>query len=212
MKFLNIVTTFLAMAVHASICDVAVIVEKSFQIKAGLNGRPNQLKDYIKQKISEANAPFLGGANHPDGSLQLNFNIATIQLIDDLGYNDIGANVQNFEQKIREIVQDPNRCMVMFLSGRRLYWHGQENLGRSNGIGKACDRNWVFLTFNSHERLPRLMAHEMGHFMGALHDDESEFCKNDRGFVMSGPTYPLRFSFCSFNRIREKLPGFTCLR
>jgi hypothetical protein len=202
MKFLNIVTTFLAMAVHASICDVAVIADRHFARAAGYIHGSDELKDFIRQKVGEAAVPF-------KDAFGLTINIATIQSVENPPVTD--NHPQDFQTVANTVVQDPNRCFVIFLTGRKkLLYNGQPVLGISP-IGVACNRFVLSAKYVDNDQIRNTMAHEMGHMLGARHDADTAKCKNDKGFIMSGID-KLEFSGCSIGAIAKKLPSYTCLR
>lgn len=200
MKFLGMIT--FAMAVYGRVCDVAVLADRSFAAASGFTHESAELKEFIQTKVRKAAAPL----NSPFG---LTINIATIQFVENPPVS-VDDHYMDFQRVASNTVLDPNRCLVIFFTGRdKVLNNGIPHLGMSP-LGKACNRNVVVVKYVDSTQIYKTLVHEMGHMLGAKHDIDT-VCKAQTGFIMSG-IQKLKFSGCSIGAISAKLPSYTCLR
>ena len=182
-------------------CKIGVIVDNSF-----LQTHRNDPESFIRNSISAA-------SDNIFAAFDISLSIEFIDLKNKIAPE--GVRVIDFFQSLANSdAKFSDLCFVVGLTDSEI---GSKGLALGNSpVGFAC-RGQALVARNSgsEKDMISVLTHEIGHMLGADHDDFIDSCKGE-GFVMDSIVlrdHPnaLKFSSCSIDAIEPRLPGFQCL-
>jgi hypothetical protein len=182
------------------VCKIAVIADHSFA-----QSQPNDPEQFIRDMVSEASLNI-------DAFFGISLSIESIEIKNGLSTRNTGSQneVRSYFQGLTKNNDSySNLCLVLGLTARPL----EDGAVGTSPVGAACKGNIVLVQIDGKTSRNRVLTHEIGHMLGALHD-ETPSCK---GYVMGGGGPPevnpnaLKFSQCSQDAINARLGGYQCL-
>ena len=187
-------------------CKIAVIADQSFANSHGKDAEQS-IKDIVKGTSDIINAEF-----------GITISIESLDIKNGLSRRASKGPERErvndyFEGEIKKIPNRENLCFVLGLTSTVV-----PGVGGWSPVGAACKETKIIVRNegtkpDSITRGVKTFTHEIGHMLGAEHDEDTSCKGNEEVMGRSGQDHgeTVQFSQCSKDAITPKLGGYQCL-